>query len=300
MWRLSSLGVLVCLVSVMAWQRSVATAPMTYPDDGAVSDGVYTNAYFNLSYPLPPGWTEGTAGPPPSQSGYYVIRTVAPTGDLTGTLLIAAQDMFFAAKPFADAAAMADEFGRAMAAVESMTIDRPPSELRIAGRVFSRIDFSGVGLFRSTLITETRCHLLNFNLTATSPELVAALALSLNDLGFAGNGGAGRVDPMCMSNYADAEHLMTKVDPPAIGSTPASIPVRIVIGTDGSVKHVHVIRATGAQRDSIKNALGQWKFKPYVVDGRAIEIETGVLIEFRPAGAIHYSTGSRSPRNGAG
>jgi hypothetical protein len=294
MLRLSYLAVLVCLVSGLAWQRSVATVPMTHPDDGTVSNGVYSNAYFNLSYALPPGWTEGTAGPLPSPSGYYVILTAEPAGDLTGTLLIAAQDMFFAARPFADAAAMADEFGRAMAAVEGMRIDRPPSEMRIAGRVFSRVDFSGVGLFRSTLVTEIRCHLVSFNLTATSPERLAALMLSLNDLGFAGNGGADRVHPICMSHYADAEHVVTRVDPPAIGSTPASIPVRIVVGTDGSVKHVHVIRATGEQRGAIENALGRWKFKPYVVDGRAVEIETGLLIEFR-RGAIHYSTGNLSP-----
>jgi TonB-like protein len=295
MWGLSSLAVLVCFVSVMAWQRSVATVPITHPDDGAVSNGVYTNAYFNLSYALPPGWTEGTAGPLPSQSGYYVIRTAEPAGDFTGTLLIAAQDMFFAAKPSADAAATADEFGRAMAAVEGMTIDRPPSQVLVAGRVFSRVDFSGAGLFRSTLITEIRCHLVSFNLTAKSPERLSALTLSLNDIGFAGNGGAGRVDPICVSHYADAEHVVTRADPPAIGSTPASIPVRIVVGTDGSVKHVHVIRATGEQRGAIENALGRWKFKPYVVDGRAVEIETGLLIEFRRAGAIHYSTGSPSP-----
>ncbi len=297
MWRLSYLGVLVCLVSGLAWQRSVATVPMTHPDDGAVSNGVYTNAYFNLSYALPPGWTEGTAGPLPSPSGYYVIGTVEPAGDLTGTLLIAAQDMFFAAKPSADAAATADEFGRAMAAVEGMTIDRPPSQVRVAGRVFSRVDFSGAGLFRSTLITEIRCHLVSFNFTAKSPELLAALTLSLNDLGFAGS---GRVDPICMSHYADAEHRGDQGRPARRSARPpASIPVRIVVGTDGSVKHVHVIRATGEQRGAIENALGRWKFKPYVVDGRAVEIETGLLIEYR-RGAIHYSTGSPSPHNGAG
>jgi Gram-negative bacterial TonB protein C-terminal len=287
--RLSSLGVLVCLVGAMAWHRNVAAAPMPDPGDGAVRNGVFTSEYFNLSYPLLPGWTEGIGGPEPSHSGYYVLGTLVPKGDFTGTILIAAQDMFFAAKPFADAAAMADDFGRAMAQVEGMTIDRPPSEVRIAGRVYSRVDFSGVGLFRSTLITRIRCHLVGFNLTAKSPELLAALTLSLNDLGFAGN--AGRVDPMCVRNYADTEHLVTKVDPAATGPAFTAVPVRIVVGTDGSVNHVHVIRATGGQRDSIASALAQWKFKPATVDGRATEIETGLLIEFGRAGAARYRTG---------
>jgi hypothetical protein len=32
------------------------------PDDGNVTRGIFTNSYFNLSYPLPPGWTIGITG----------------------------------------------------------------------------------------------------------------------------------------------------------------------------------------------------------------------------------------------
>jgi hypothetical protein len=141
---------------------------------------------------------------------------------------------------------------------------------------------------------------VSFNLTARSPELLAALAFGVNNVGFASDGNARRVDPICASNYAGAQHLLTKIDPPAIGPTFAPIPVRLVIGTDGSVEHVHVIRSVGRQRDGIENALGQWRYKPREVDGRAVEVETGLTIEFTLAGAVHYSTGHRSPPNGPG
>ncbi len=293
MRKLLYLAACVCLASAAAWRGSGATAPVPHPDDGSVTQGIFTNTYFNLSYPLPSGWTEGTAGPGPSVSAYYVLTTLIPKGDFTATILVAAQDKFFAARPFADAAAMTQEFSRAMSAVEGMTIDRPPSEVQIAGRRFSRVDFSGVGLFRSTLITEIRCHFVSFNLTAKSPKLLADLVLSLNRLGYAGNSDVGRVDPMCMSNYADKEHLKAKVDPPAITPALIPIPVRIVIGSDGSVDHVHVIRATSAQRASIESALRQWKFEPYESEHRTIQIETGLLIEFTPAGGVKYSTENR-------
>jgi hypothetical protein len=52
---------------------------------------------------------------------------------------------------------------------------------------------------------------------------------------------------------------------------------------EGAVKHVHVIRATDEQRKSIEGALRQWKFKPYRLDGRAVEIETGVVFRFTMA-----------------
>jgi Gram-negative bacterial TonB protein C-terminal len=269
--------------------------PMPHPHDGVVKNEIFTSTYFNLSYPLPSGWNEGTAGPGPSVSGYYVLTTLIPKGDFTATILVAAQDMFFAAKPFADAAAMTQEFSRAMSAVKGMTIDRPPSEVQLAGRRFSRVDFSGVGIFRSTLTTQIRCHFVSFNLTAKNPELLADLVLSLNRLRYAGDSDVGRTDPMCINNYAHKEHLLAKVDPPAIAPTSIPIPVRIVIRTNGTVEHVHVIRATGAQRDAIENALGQWKFKPPEIGGNATEIEAGLLIEFTPTGSVKYSTGNRGP-----
>jgi hypothetical protein len=91
--------------------------------------------------------------------------------------------MFFAATPFTDA--MTQEFSRAMSTIGGLTIDRPPSEVQIAGRRFSRVDFSGVRLFRSMLIAESRCHFVNCNLTAKNSELLANL-LSLNRLRYAG------------------------------------------------------------------------------------------------------------------
>jgi hypothetical protein len=46
------------------------------------------------------------------------------------------------------------------------------------------------------------------------------------------------------------------------------------------VKHIHVIRATAEQRKSIEDALRQWKFKPYTMNERAVEIETGLVFRF--------------------
>ncbi len=295
MRRLLPVAVCVCLASAMVWRSSAATMPLANPDDVAVADGVFKSEYFNLSYPLPPGWIAGPAGPSPSMSGYYVLGNFFPAGELTGTILIAAQDSFFAAKPSGDVMAMTNAFDRAMAKVDGMKIDRLPSAVQIAGRRFGRVDFSGVGLFRSTLTTKIRCHFVSFNLTARSPALLSTLALSLNRLGPADDEETARVDPVCIAGYADAEHLLRKVDPAAVVPTFVPIPVRIIVGGDGSVEHVDVIRATSGQRDSIERALEQWKLKPYEIDGRSTEIETGLVIKFTPTGAVHYLPGNRTP-----
>jgi hypothetical protein len=205
--------------------------------------------------------------------------------------LIAAQDTFFGTKGIHDPKTMADEVSRAMAALPGMTIDRQPVETTISGRPFSRVDFSGVGLFRSTWITQMRCHLVSFNLMANTREQLEVLIRSLDAVTDAGDGAAEHRDPACIDNYANPENLVAKVDPEATGPTFVPIPVRIMIGADGSVKNVHVISATAAQRRSIEKALAQWKFRPREMAGHANGIETGLIIEFRPGGTVRYLAG---------
>ena len=288
MRRAYRLGMLACLVS-LAWHPGSA-AEMPRPEDGVVADGVYANDYFDLAYPLPAGWTEDVAGPPPSANGYYVLASLVPAGPPTGTILIGAQDLFFAAAPSDGPAALARAFAASMSRIAGMQVDRP-TEVALAGRGFSRVDFSGVGLYRSTFFTASRCHLVSFNLTANSPEKLAALVLTLDRLGTARAGAAQPPDPPCRKGHARAENVLSRVDPPPSGPAFTPIPVRIVVGRDGGVRHVHVIRASREQRSGIEAALGQWRLKPYVIDGRAAAVETGLVIEFRANGAVAYSSG---------
>jgi hypothetical protein len=280
-----------CLAGWLAWHPGVVSLPhgvampaLPVPEDGTVVDGAYRSEYFGLTYPLPRGWTAGASGPAPSQFGDYVLSTLVPEGEITGNILITAQDMFFAAEPYRDAAAMADDFRRSVAAIADMTVDREPSELRVAGRAVHRVDFSGVGLHRAMFVFEIRCHLLRFNLTARDPEMLASLARSLDDLSFAERPDAMSSDPVCMKEYAGAETLLRKIAPLPVGPAFTPIPVRIIIAADGDVKQIHVIRATADQRRSIEDALRRWKFRPHVAGGRAAEVETGVLFQFTPAG----------------
>src|SRR3954451_14400971 len=69
------------------------------PEQGTVSAGRYRNAYFGLTYPLPAGWKEQPAGPPPSDTGVYVLGQFAlydnDPQQLKAHVLVTAQDLFF-------------------------------------------------------------------------------------------------------------------------------------------------------------------------------------------------------------
>jgi hypothetical protein len=286
MLRLLPLGLAIGLVGWVAWgygsassPRGAVTAAMPIPEDGTVSNGRYANQYFDLSYPLPPGWGEGLAGPDPSDTGYYVLSSLVPTGEPDATILIAAQDMFFAAKPDSDLATVASEFRDAMAGIDGMTIDHEPSEATIAGYLMRRVDFSGVGLYRGMYVTEIRCHFVSFNLTAQSPEHLSELARSLDNLSHI-SGKDGAAVPVCLKDYAVADNIVQRVEPTPADPKFTSIPVRIIIDREGNVKQIHVIHAAPEQRHNIEEALLRWKFKPPRIGGEAVEVETGLLFRF--------------------
>jgi hypothetical protein len=282
------LGIAVCLAGIGAVlygalpsSRDAKIVQSANPQDVKVIDGVFVSDYFNLSYRLPDGWTEGLAGPPPSQSGYYVLGTWAPKRDFAGTILVVAQDVFFAPEPSDDVKNAVAEFRQVMSAVDGMTIDREPAPVSVGGHPGYRIDFSGVGLFRSMFAIEIRCHVVTFNLTSRDPELLASLARSLDDLASVRKAEMSEPVPECLKDYA-SENIVSRVEPEAVGAKATSIRVRMIVATDGSVKHVHVIRASATQRRNIEEAVRQWKFKSYVKQGHPVEVETGVMFNLKP------------------
>src|SRR5215212_4666239 len=66
------------------------------PEQGRVAGGLYRNAYFGLSYPIPAGWSEQPAGPAPSDGGSYVLTQFAIP---RANVLLSAQDLFFSPVP---------------------------------------------------------------------------------------------------------------------------------------------------------------------------------------------------------
>jgi len=282
------LGIAVCLAGIgavlhgtMPPSQRVKIVQSANPEDGKVIDGTFVSHYFNLSYRLPDGWTEGLAGPDPSQSGYYVLGTWAPKRDFAGTVLVVAQDMFFAPDSSDDVKNVVAEFRQVMSAVDGMTIDREPAPVSVGGHPGYRIDFSGVGLFRSMFAIEIRCHVVTFNLTSRDPELLASLARSLDNLASVRKEEMSDPAPECLRDYA-SENIVSRVEPDAVGAKAASIPVRMIVAADGSVKHVHVIRASPTQRRNIEEAVRQWKFKAHVKQGHPVEVETGVMFNLKP------------------
>jgi hypothetical protein len=60
------------------------------------------------------------------------------------------------------------------------------------------------------------------------------------------------------------------------------VPVRIIIDKQGKVKHIHFLSAFPDQAKAITDALFQWRLRPYLRDGKPVEVETGIMFGRSP------------------
>lgn len=273
-----------------AW-ASASDSVTPLPESGILTGKVYTNKYFGITYPLPPGWVQKYSGPPPSSSGYYVLAQIKPPdtkiGTSWGSILIAAQDLFFTLTPAANALELIKQAENHLAS--DYKTDQPPTIVHIAQHPFVQFDYYSpvAGLHWYILATQIRCHMVQFVFTSRDLKLTEGLVQSMNGTNFPSEAGptsgvGGDDVPVCIKDYASGENVTHKVDPYFTEHRFNAIPVRIVISKDGRVKHIHFISAFPDQAKSISDALSQWKFKPYFHNGQPSEVETGIMFGHGP------------------
>ncbi|MGB7753716.1 MAG: energy transducer TonB [Candidatus Acidiferrales bacterium] len=285
-----------------AWS-SASDSVTPVPEGGKLANNIYSNSYFGLTYALSPGWIEKYSGPPPSDSGYYVLAQIRPAdtspGTIRGSILIAAQDMFFTRTPAANALELIDFTKDHM--IGDNTVEQPPAPVTIAGHSFIRFDYGSpvAELHWHVLATQIRCHTIEFVFTSHDTSLAESLIQGMNTMilpaeagTIAGTGGGAA--PVCIKDYASDENVIEREDPVFAERRFNSIPVRIIIDNEGKVKHVHVLSAFPEQAKAISDALAQWKFRPYLQNGKPVEVETGILFGHAPRRTTQSATSTVS------
>ncbi|HEV7919235.1 MAG TPA: hypothetical protein VGR02_00445 [Thermoanaerobaculia bacterium] len=254
------------VILIKGAEPSASDTKTPLPERGAVAGRIYRNDYFGLTWTLPAGWTQQNEGPPPSDHGNYVLAQFGQEGH--GTLLITAQDLFFALTPPRNAIELVKYSKDNLQPY--YTVEREPSEVRIGGRAFGRFEYGSAAaqLHWAVLATRVRCHLLQFMITTRDPKLLASLISDLDGMKI-----ADADAPQCAADYAALSH----VEPRLYDHRFNPIPARVIVGKDGKVKHVHVISAFPDQARNITEAVMQWQFKP-----AETEMETGMWFGAKP------------------
>ena len=60
--------------------------------------------------------------------------------------------------------------------------------------------------------------------------------------------------------------------------------LRATIGADGVVRNLEVVSGHPMLTTAAINAVKQWIYRPYVVNGQPIEVETQITVNFTLAG----------------
>jgi hypothetical protein len=273
-----------------AW-ASASDSVTPLPEAGSMADSTYTNEYFALTYNPGRGWMQKYDGPPPSDSGYYVLAQIRPVDtnkvSSRATVLITAQDLFFTLAPAANAFELINFTKDKLQA--DYQVDRQPSPITIANHTFIRLDYSSpiAALHWYVLGTQIRCHAVQFVFTSRDTKLMQSRIQAMDNIKLPNEAspilGTGGDDvPVCIKDYARAENVIDRVEPLLTERRFNPIPVRIIIGKDGKVKHIHFLSAFPDQAKTITDALLQWRFKPYLLDGHPNEVETGIMFGQAP------------------
>lgn len=276
-----------------AWS-SASDSVTAVPEDGNITNNSFSNPYFRMTYPLPPDWIEKYDGPPPSDNGRYVLAQLSPgarfQGPARGSILITAQDMFFTPLPAANALELINYSKDNLQS--DYKIETAPRDIKIAGHSFAFVAYWSplAELHWYDLATQIRCHAVEFVLTSRDPKLLDNLIQNMNGVRLPPEasptvGMGGDEVPVCVKDYASGENLISQVDPVFTEHRFNTVPVRIIIDKKGTVKHIHFLSAFPDQAKAISDALGQWKFKPCVRDGKLVEVETGLMFGRKPSAA---------------
>lgn len=261
------------------------------PEGADIQNNVLHDPYFGLTYPLPPDWEEKYKGPPPSESGRYVLAQLSPAstfkGEDRGTLLMTAQDMFFTPVAAVNAVDLVHYSEKHLQA--DYKVEMAPTPTTIAGRpfVFYAYWSPAADLHWYVVTTEIRCHALQIVLSSRNTKLLASLILDLEKMKLPAEaspmGGTGGGDlPVCIKDYASSENVLARIDPVFSEHKFNAVPVRIIIDKEGKVKHIHFLSAFPDQAKAITDAMAQWRFKRYLRDGKPVEVETGIMFGRSP------------------
>jgi hypothetical protein len=273
-----------------AWS-SASDSATPLPEGGRVAGNVYSNSYFGLTYALSPDWTEKYSGPPPSDSGYYVLAQIRPAdtfkGTTRGSILIAAQDLFFTFTPARNALELINHNKDKLNA--EYAVEQPPTLVTTASHSFVRFNYGSpvAEIHWHVLATQIRCHMVQFVFTSRDIKLMDALIqemdkMSLPDEAGPISGRGGGDVPVCIKDYASGENVLERVDPVFAERRFNPVPVRIIIDKEGKVKHIHFLSAFPDQAKAITDVLSQWRFRPYLRDGKPVEVETGIMFGRAP------------------
>jgi TonB family protein len=276
------------------------------PPPGTFRDNAYSNDYFGIYYPLSRDWVRETD---------LVRSKLASEGDIPGTyVLLAAVHIPQDAAPLrADSSftvLAANRSGAqdcrqyleiAASRVQSQREGKQKgdvSQFTIAGHDFYRADFEyrqGIS-HRTFLCASIKDYMLHWNIIGWSKQAIETAVSTLDSMASSPPTTPAESKP----TPTEDQHLPTKVRvPPGMSTgllikkvTPdyppeakyahiqGSVVVRATINRTGDVADLEVISGPIELVVSAVNAVRKWKYRPYLLNGNPVAVETQIVVNY--------------------
>ena len=80
-------------------------------------------------------------------------------------------------------------------------------------------------------------------------------------------------------------NLVRRVDPPypviaKAAGVQGAVVIKAIISRDGTIEHVELLSGPGLLTSAAMQAVRQWKYRPYYLNGEPVEVETQITVNF--------------------
>jgi protein TonB len=91
--------------------------------------------------------------------------------------------------------------------------------------------------------------------------------------------------PVMISHLAEGQ-LITRVDPiyprlAGLAQIQGIVQLHAIIGKDGSIQSLSVVNGAPMLAAAAIDAVRQWRYKPYLLNGEAVDVETFITVNFK-------------------
>jgi len=92
--------------------------------------------------------------------------------------------------------------------------------------------------------------------------------------------GAVRVNPSVMDENLIVQRVPAYPESAKLSGVQGEVVMQALISKEGTVKRVHVVEGDSRLRTAAEEAVYKWRYRPYVLNGRPVEVATTVTVNF--------------------
>ncbi len=266
------------------------------PRDGVVSANSYVNSFFHLTCKFPDGWTVQSAS---KGKGDTFDLFVAQPNIPEKSLSLSAQTMSANPGFSKEVSKYLDLLAEPLQAKGWQRTGERVSQV-YGGLRFTQQEFiveSGSGKYYVDIAaTPLHGYMLRLSFSAASPEALEALTKTaqeiitiMPDFGPAPDPPAASSGPppqqIHVAPSISKGQLIYRVNPeyPMVAKhhrISGTVFLDAMIGADGSIKRMYVLEGDPALTTAALDAVKQWRYKPYLLNGQPVEVDSNISVSF--------------------